>query len=53
MNKIRLHNGILMPQLGLGTFLVQDGNVAYETTVHALNVGYRHIDTAQMYQNEA
>jgi diketogulonate reductase-like aldo/keto reductase len=53
MNKIRLHNGILMPQLGLGTFLVQDGNVAYETTLHALNVGYRHIDTAQMYQNEA
>ncbi|RJX26795.1 MAG: aldo/keto reductase [Acholeplasma sp.] len=49
---ITLANGVVMPQLGLGTFLVPDGNVAYETVLHALKVGYRHIDTAQMYKNE-
>ena len=53
MNTITLANGIKMPQLGLGTFLVPDGQVAYETVYHALKIGYRHIDTAQMYQNEA
>ncbi|HAX03292.1 MAG: hypothetical protein A2Y45_00975 [Tenericutes bacterium GWC2_34_14] len=52
MKMIRLSNGVMMPQLGLGTFLVADGDVAYQTTLHALKVGYRHIDTAQMYQNE-
>ncbi len=51
MNK-KLSNGIEMPMIGLGTFLVPDGKSAYETVLHALNVGYRHIDTAQMYKNE-
>ena len=49
----KLYNGVEMPRLGLGTFLVQDGSTAYDTVLHALKVGYRHIDTAQMYQNEA
>lgn len=49
----KLHNGVEMPRLGLGTFLVSDGSSAYDTTLHALKVGYRHIDTAQMYKNEA
>lgn len=48
----KLYNGVEMPRLGLGTFLVKDGESAYETVLHALKVGYRHIDTAQMYQNE-
>ncbi len=51
MNK-KLSNGVLMPQFGLGTFLVPDGKSAYETVKYALSIGYRHIDTAQMYQNE-
>ena len=51
MNK-KLSNGVLMPMLGLGTFLVADGESAYETVKTALEVGYRHIDTAQMYNNE-
>ncbi|PKK98457.1 MAG: aldo/keto reductase [Tenericutes bacterium HGW-Tenericutes-2] len=51
MNK-KLANGVLMPMIGLGTFLVADGTSAYETVLHALSVGYRHIDTAQMYKNE-
>ncbi|MDY0295593.1 MAG: aldo/keto reductase [Acholeplasmataceae bacterium] len=48
----KLYNGVEMPRLGLGTFLVKDGDSAYETVLEALKVGYRHIDTAQMYQNE-
>ncbi|MCF7931372.1 MAG: aldo/keto reductase [Acholeplasmataceae bacterium] len=49
---IKLNNGVMMPQFGLGTFLVPDGQSAYETVKYALKMGYRHIDTAQMYQNE-
>ena len=51
MNK-KLYNGVLMPKLGLGTFLMADGESAYDSVKTALEVGYRHIDTAQMYQNE-
>ena len=41
-----------MPQLGLGTYKIDAGQV--ERVVRdALDVGYRHIDTAQMYGNEA
>jgi len=47
-----LHNGVKMPKLGLGTFLMPDGEDAYASVLEALKVGYRHIDTAQMYQNE-
>lgn len=49
---IKLANGVLMPQFGLGTFLVAPGESAYDTVKYALSVGYRHIDTAQMYKNE-
>ncbi len=49
---IKLNNGVLMPQFGLGTFLVPDGQSAYETVKYALSIGYRHIDTAQVYRNE-
>jgi methylglyoxal/glyoxal reductase len=49
---IKLSNGVLMPTFGLGTFLVEAGDKTYETVKHALHVGYRHIDTAQMYRNE-
>lgn len=51
MNK-KLSNGVLMPLFGLGTFLVEAGDSTYETVRYALSVGYRHIDTAQMYRNE-
>lgn len=51
MNK-KLSNGVVMPMFGLGTFRVAPGESAYETVKYALSVGYRHIDTAQMYQNE-
>ena len=40
-----------LPQLGFGTFrLVED--IAYQSVLQALNCGYRHIDTAQIYGNE-
>lgn len=47
-----LANGIKMPLFGLGTFLAQNGESAYHAVLYALKVGYRHIDTAQLYQNE-
>jgi 2,5-diketo-D-gluconate reductase B len=41
-----------LPELGMGTFRLQ-GNDAREAVKSALSLGYRHIDTAQMYDNEA
>lgn len=45
-------NGARMPALGLGTWELA-GSVAVRIVEYALEVGYRHIDTAQMYGNEA
>ncbi|HEX5079845.1 MAG TPA: aldo/keto reductase [Geminicoccaceae bacterium] len=44
-------HGVPIPALGLGTFRL-NGPVAERIVGHALAVGYRHIDTAQMYGNE-
>ncbi|MEG3759018.1 2,5-didehydrogluconate reductase DkgB [Pseudoalteromonas carrageenovora] len=41
-----------MPKLGMGTFRLED-KVAYSSVKMALEVGYKHIDTAQIYGNEA
>ena len=46
-----LSNGVLIPKLGLGTWMIPDADVA-ETVRQAVAMGYRHIDTAQAYQNE-
>lgn len=43
---------VLIPQLGFGTYKVSDDE-AERVVCDALEVGYRHIDTAQMYGNEA
>jgi 2,5-diketo-D-gluconate reductase B len=43
--------GISMPKLGLGTFRMQ-GDVCRAAVESALSLGYRHIDTAEMYANE-
>ncbi|MBW8765923.1 MAG: aldo/keto reductase [Geodermatophilales bacterium] len=48
---IRLNNGVEIPQLGFGVFQIKPEQTA-EATRTALDVGYRHIDTAQMYGNE-
>lgn len=49
---IQLRNGVLIPQLGYGTYKVAPPD-AYRAVREALEVGYRHIDTAEMYGNEA
>lgn len=48
---ITLNNGVRIPQLGFGTFQIPMDETR-ETTLAALEAGYRHIDTAQMYGNE-
>ncbi|MEZ5097034.1 MAG: aldo/keto reductase [Nocardioides sp.] len=47
-----LHDGTTIPQLGFGCFKIPPEETA-ETVATALEVGYRHLDTAQMYGNEA
>jgi hypothetical protein len=46
-----LNNGKRIPVLGLGTWFIDDGKVA-GAVVSAVKIGYRHIDTAQAYDNE-
>jgi 2,5-diketo-D-gluconate reductase A len=48
---IALNNGVEIPQLGFGVFQIKPEETA-EATRTALEIGYRHIDTAQMYGNE-
>jgi 2,5-diketo-D-gluconate reductase A len=48
---IRLNNGVEIPQLGFGVFQIKPADTV-EATRTALEIGYRHIDTAQMYGNE-
>ncbi|GAE36852.1 oxidoreductase [Halalkalibacter akibai JCM 9157] len=52
MMNVTLNNGLSMPQLGYGVFKVEDGNVTVEAVKKAIEVGYRLIDTAAIYQNE-
>ncbi len=49
---IPLNDGTQIPQLGFGVFLVP-ADATQRTVEQAFEVGYRHIDTAQMYGNEA
>lgn len=48
-----LANGNPIPKVGFGTWQVPDGETAYNAVRTALDVGYRHIDTAFAYGNEA
>jgi 2,5-diketo-D-gluconate reductase A len=48
---ISLNNGVEIPQLGFGVFQIPPDETV-EATTTALDIGYRHIDTAQMYGNE-
>ena len=49
---IQLNNGIKMPQIGLGTFLIPKENLS-RTIAQAYEMGYRQFDTAWRYHNEA
>ncbi len=48
-----LTNGVKIPKIGFGTWQTPDGDVAYNSVRCALDAGYRHIDTAFVYGNEA
>ena len=48
---VRLNNGVEIPQLGFGVYQIKPEDTV-EAVTNALATGYRHIDTAQMYQNE-
>lgn len=49
---VKLNNGVQIPQVGFGVFLVPQAET-YTAVASALEVGYRHIDTAMIYDNEA
>lgn len=51
MEKLKLSNGVLIPNIGLGTWQSPKED-AYKATKWALEAGYRHIDTAMIYGNE-
>lgn len=48
---ITLNNAVRIPQLGFGTFQIPPDETR-KTTLAALETGYRHVDTAEMYGNE-
>ena len=48
----KLSNGVTMPCIGLGTWQVPDDDVLVKAIHSAVNLGYRHIDTAHIYGNE-
>lgn len=50
--KLTLSNGVEINKLGLGTWLIDDSIVS-EAVKQAVALGYRHIDTAQAYENES
>ena len=51
MDKVTLNNGVVMPTLGIGTFLIAPPD-AFNGVKEALKMGYRHVDTANLYGNE-
>ncbi len=51
-SRVKLSNGVEMPVLGFGTYMLTDEKKVRESVTGALEAGYRLIDTAQMYDNE-
>jgi diketogulonate reductase-like aldo/keto reductase len=49
----KLKNGVEIPVVGFGTWQTPDGDVAENAVLDAIKAGYRHIDTAAVYKNEA
>jgi diketogulonate reductase-like aldo/keto reductase len=48
----RLNNGVEIPLLGLGVYQARRGDETRQAVLHALQAGYRHVDTARIYGNE-
>ena len=53
MQHVTLNNGIIMPVLGFGVFQIPDPQECERSVIDAVNSGYRLIDTAASYMNEA
>ena len=51
-SKTKLNNGIEIPYLGLGVYQTAPGETTVRAVSYALKIGYRHIDTAELYGNE-
>jgi diketogulonate reductase-like aldo/keto reductase len=51
-DKYTMSHGVSIPKIGFGTWQIKAGEDAYRSTLYALSVGYRHIDTAAAYRNE-
>ena len=51
VSSLALNNGVTIPQLGFGVFQIEPENTRAAVRT-ALEIGYRHIDTAEMYGNE-
>jgi diketogulonate reductase-like aldo/keto reductase len=49
---LKLNNGVDIPILGLGTYQIGDDKATYNAVRCAIDVGYKHIDTAAAYHNE-
>lgn len=49
---VTLNDGNRIPQMGLGVYMVAGNELTERTVAKALELGYRHIDTAHAYQNE-
>lgn len=52
MRTVKMNNGVEIPILGFGTFQITEPQEAEQAVIHAIQAGYRHIDTAQSYMNE-
>ena len=51
---LTLNNGVKIPQLGFGTALIsEDEGKTVDVILQAIEAGYRHLDTAMVYYNEA
>lgn len=51
MNEFKLNNDVIMPSIGIGTFLLEPHD-AFQSVYNSLLIGYRLIDTAGVYVNE-
>ena len=53
MEYIKLNNGVKIPQIALGVFQIPENDAAKQACLSAFSLGYRHIDSAHHYYNEA
>ena len=52
-SRAKLDNGIEIPRLGIGVYQSPPGEITLRSVRYALKIGYRHIDTAELYANES